>query len=226
MGRKVRADASQRTKRVSNRELRMAAKSEKPPATFGIRRRLTFESQSPILSSFRNLLKDNEIPDTVIPRLTLHVTEMPKTKLDIQLSRGIVLGYEFGRRAVAIQHAIKEDSPDQVDVSLGDAAIFKGGALGYRVISEQLEEEYYGVREMVGRLGVKGTMRDVEPLHVTCGDVRRRLTRYEVFHALDAMNGVLTEQPDPSMQIGSIAVPRHVTLDPIEFYSQSLVARH
>ncbi|MBA3758423.1 hypothetical protein H0X10_02215 [Candidatus Saccharibacteria bacterium] len=201
----------------------MAAKGE-APEPFGIRRRLTHESETPILETFRRLVQDGEIPDTVIPRPSLHVTEMPKTKLGAQLNRGIVLGYEFDRKAASIRHEIKEDFPYQLEVRLGAAAIFKHRNLGYKVESEDLELEYYGVRQKMGRIGIKGAMRDVEPLHVTCGDVKGHLTRHELFRTLDVMNSLLADTSDTPVSFDELTVAREATLEPVDFYPREYAA--
>lgn len=217
MARQYRADAQQRSRRVSDRELRMAAKSP-PPTPFGIRRRLTYESSQPILQTVQVLIKDGMLPETIIPRNSLHVTEMPKTNIEKQLGRGIVIGYEFGRKRVAVKNSLKEDFSDQLVVSLGSAAIFKQGNLGYRVHSEELELEYYHVRKMMGRTGLKGTMRDVEPLHITCGDSRKHLRKLDLYQAIDTMNEVLQGGMEEKASGEIMYIPKEVTLDPIEFY--------
>jgi hypothetical protein len=223
MGRHQGAYAPQRSRHASNRELRMAAKSE-APETFGIRRCLTRESQVPILQIFRRLILDGEIPDTVVPRPSLHVTEMPKTKLDVQLRRGIVVGYEFGRKAAGIKHEIEEDFPRHLPIQLSDAAIFKHRNIGFRVESEALEIEYYGVREMMGRIGVKGTMRDVEPLHVTCGETKSHLSKRELFRTLDVMTDLLADVDDITLSSDNLAITRDATLEPVEFYTREHAA--
>lgn len=219
MGRKFRGDAQQRTRKTSNRELRMAAKLGSPEP-FGIRRRLTYESQEPILETFGKMVDDGIIPESVTPRRSLHVTEMPKTNIEKQLSRGIIIGYEFAKKRDRAQRDIKDEFSDRLVVRLGAAAIFKQGNLGFRIHSEQLEREYHDVREMIGRTGVKGTMRDVEPLHLTLGDSRRHLRRLDMFKAFDDMNAVLNaDLSEPRfLESDMLYFPKEVTLDPIEFY--------
>lgn len=226
MGRKsYRAVGPNQDRTRARREVRMAAKS-KTSETFGVRRRLSHDSQIPMIECFAGLIYDKQVPDTVAQRYSLHVTEMPKTNMDKQVQRGIVIGYELGRRAVAAKHQIVHNYPQQIDVRLGEANIFKGRHIGFRVESEEMEIEYAAVRQMVSELGIKGTMRDVEPLHITMGEIPR-LTRFEKFRALDAMNGVLTE-PSQMKTDGSLStdgtvlqICRMVTLDPMEFYPNS-----
>jgi len=202
---------------MADREFRMAAKAERAEP-FGVRRRLTFESQQPILETFQALIDDGVIDESIVPRTSLHVTEMPKINVSKQLSRGIVIGYEFGRKSVRARQDIRSAFPGQLTVRLGEAAIFKQGNIGYRVHSQELEEEYHDVRVMMGRIGVKGTMRDVEPLHITCGNAPRGLRRTEIFRTIDVMNDLLEGEVagGPAEQV--LYVPEEVRLDPIEFY--------
>lgn len=210
--------AAQRTRQQSNREFRMALKADEMEP-FGIRRRLTFESQRPILEAFRLLIDDGMITDRIEPRSSLHVTEMPKLQISKQLSQGIVIGYELGRKSVRARQEITDAFSSQVIVRLGEAAVFKQRNIGYRVHNEELETEYHDVRLAMGRIGVKGTMRDVEPLHVTCGNIPNGVRRSEIFRSIDAMNELLDVEAVANVEDrGLFYIPSEVTLDPIEFY--------
>lgn len=198
--------APQRSRLVANRELRMALKAPKPKP-FGVRRQLDYDSQLPLLERFGELSRDGEIPETVFPRLSLHTTLLPLKELDGQLTRGLVVGYEFGRGMAHAENNIKEEHARQLAVDLGGAAIIKNKFITLLIESEQLETEHEKVRVTMARLGLKGALKYSVPLHITLGDATETLSRFEKKHVVEVLN--------EAMPMGE-----PVILDPIEFYSR------
>ncbi len=212
-------NAARRNRQHSRRELRMAAKSESF-VPFGVRRRMAYESAAPIIEAFNVLRDDGVIDERLKPRQVLHVTEMPLTSIQKQVSRGIVAGYELGKRSVKEKKRITSAFSHPIEVTLGEADLFRGRHLGYRVHSEELEEEYHDIRLSLGNIGIKGTMRDVVPLHVTCGTADGHVRKSDLRSAVRAMNELRSEDP---LQLGSseegmLHVPLRVVLEPVEFY--------
>ncbi len=213
-------------RRSAQREFRRALHAtaqEREP--FGIRRRLVYESQAPIVQTAHMLLEDDEIDSRIQPRQPLHVTEMPKITVSSQMSRGIVLGYELRRRLARKQTQIERLYSDRVIVSIGKCEVFKRGNLGFRIHSDELEREYRDIRLTMGQLGVKGTMRDVEPLHITWADAPRDVPRRLQQAAIGIMNEVREDSAkvditsiNPAAHAALLYVPPTVVLDPIEFY--------
>lgn len=189
----------------ADRELRMALKSN-PPESFGVRRRLAYESARPLIDTFYELQESNDIPDNIIARTALHVTLLPRRKLDAQLRRGIVIGYEFGRKASALEYDLKERLPRQQEVQLGEVSFYnRRKYLGIQVESETLQQEHKAVLTRLGHLGLKGAFRDVPALHISLGDVNGNLTRFEREHTREVLQTALP-------------LDQNVLLDPIEFY--------
>lgn len=205
-------NAPQRSRLVANRELRMALKAPRP-IPFGIRRALDYNSQLPILECFGELSRDGEIPEPVFPRLNLHTTLLPLRELDGQLTRGLVVGYEFGRGMAHVENNIKEEHARQLAVSLGGAAIIKNKYVALLIESEQLDAEHEKIRMTMARLGLKGALKFSEPLHITLGDTTETLSRFEKKHIVDVLNE-------------SMPMEESVVLDPIEFYSRDYYGRH
>lgn len=198
----------QRTRFASNRELRMAVKAPRPKP-FGVRMPLAYESEVILSEAFHTLQADGEIPEKVTPRTNLHVTLYPLRKLDAQLRRGLVIGYEFGKASAKIENNLKENCPKQLIVGIGQAAIIRDRYLAFRVESPELEGHYSSVRKALGALGVKGTMRDIEPLHISVGDIEMRLSKYEKHRSTEVLNEFVANNPE---------MLDHITLDPVEFY--------
>lgn len=213
------AQAARKNKQYSRRELRVAAKAESF-VPFGIRRRVAYESAAPIIEAFGALRDDGVIDERLEPRRALHVTEMPLTSIQKQVSRGIVVGYELGRRSVKEKQRITSVFSNPIDVTIGEADLFRGRHLGYRVHSEELEEEYRDIRLSLGGIGIKGTMRDVVPLHLTCGTVQDHVRKSDLRRAIEAMNDLRSDEPIQlgSEEGGALQVPLCVTLEPVEFY--------
>lgn len=183
----------------------MAIKAD-PPAAFGVRRQLAYTSAIPLLDRLYELQDSNDIPDNIRARDALHVTLLPKRKLDNQLRRGIVIGYEFGRKASALEHDLKERTPGQVEIQLGRVMMLsKNSHVGIQVKSETLEEEHRAVLSHLGNLGMRGALKDIPALHVSLGDVEGKLTRFERNVTIDVLNETLP-------------LDKAVMLDPIEFY--------
>lgn len=208
MGRKNRSQQilqRARNNLPADRELRMALKSS-PPGSFGVRRRLSYDSARPLLDTFYELQGSNDIPDNIIARNALHVTLLPRRKLDSQLKRGIVIGYEFGRRASALENDLKDWSSPQQEVQLGDVLFYnKRKYVGIQVESEVLQREHREVLMRLGNLGLKGALKDIPSLHISLGDVIGNLTRFEREHTQEVLQTALP-------------LDQSVLLDPIEFY--------
>lgn len=189
---------------------------------FGVRRRVAYESAAPIIEAFRLLRDDGVIDERLEPRQVLHVTEMPLTSVQKQVSRGIVVGYELGKRSVKEKRRITSVFSKPVEVTLGEAELFKGRHLGYRVHSEELEEEYRDIRLSLGNIGIKGTMRDVAPLHVTCCTADEHVRRSDLRRAIKVLNEIRTDE-SVGMGVGdceaeNLHVPTRIVLEPVEFY--------
>lgn len=160
----------QRSCLPANRELRMAIKGH-TPKSFGVRRRLLEEYQAPLREIFSDMQEDNIFPTELEARENLQVTLLPRRRLDRQLRRGLVLGYEFGRAVAATRQEIHESAQNEMFVKLGRATVIKSRFVALTVESEALEKEYSTTCEVLGRFGVKGMMRDDQPpLHITLGE--------------------------------------------------------
>lgn len=141
------------------------------PKSFGVRRRLLEDYQAPLREIFSDLQEDNVFPADLEARDNLQVTLLPRRRLDRQLRRGLVLGYEFGRAVAATKQEIHESAQNEMFVKLGRATVIKSRFVALTVESEALEKEYATTCEVLGRFGVKGMMRDDQPpLHVTLGE--------------------------------------------------------
>lgn len=196
----------QRSRLVANRELNRALNAPRPKP-FGIRRTLDFASQITLLETFKEVQDDGAVSERIERRRSLHVTEMPLRRLDSQLSRGLVIGYEFGRASAAIEHDLQDDFSKHIEARIGKVAFFKRHSLGVHIESEELEAEYLAVRTVMGRLGLKGALRDPVPLHVSLGDELPgdQLNKYEKRDAIQVLEEMLP-------------VGETVTLNPLEFY--------
>lgn len=139
------------------------------------------------------------------------------------MSRGIVFGYELALRVNRKREQLEDEYDNQIVVEIGKSAIFKKGNLGFRVHSDELEREYHDIRVMMGRLGVRGTMRDVEPLHITWGDAPRRVPWNIQMEAVEIMEEVRQASKDIEADSRFVTetglyIPPKVLLDPLEFY--------
>lgn len=197
----------QRSRLPANQELIKALRSDtaKP---FGIRRSLTFDSSRPLVETMVELQSDGEIPDTINVRNQLHVTLMPLHKLGAQLTRGIVIGYEFGRRSAATKIDLESEGAIPLPAVVGSPIHIKNRHVGLKVESELLEREHDHVLVMMGRLGLRGAFKENPPLHISLGDLQQPLTRFER-HRVTQM---LTEV----MPLGD-----EIMLEPLEFYGRS-----
>lgn len=201
--------APQRSRLVANRELNRALQAPSP-RPFGIRRELDYTSQAILLEKFTEAQDDGAVSESILRRHSLHVTEVPLRKLKAQLSRGLVIRCEFGMAAAALESELQESFSGKVEAKIGQVAFFKRHALGVHLESEKLEAEYHTVRAAMGRLGLKGAMREPVPLHISLGDELRtnQISKREKHDAIEALEIMLP-------------VGETVTLNPLEFYTDS-----
>jgi 2'-5' RNA ligase len=150
---------------------------------------VAYEDAQPWYASITEYRQDEKIPETFVERESVHVTLMPERKLSKQLRRGIVLGYELGRNAVAAQTDLRHRFSNQIEVTAEGASIFKSRFLAIKIGGEQIEKEYAAVLETMARLGLHGAFKENTPLHITIADLTDRPTRFERRY----MNGLLNE---------------------------------
>jgi hypothetical protein len=198
--------APQRSHLPANRELICALRAE-APKPFGVRRPVSYESETALVEAYAELARDE--PDLfakVVPRRRLHVTLFPLRELGAQLSRGIVAGYQFGREQAQIENNIKQGHAKRLEVNLGSVAIIKNRYIAATIENDPLETEHLSVRHMMGRVGVKGALRELPPLHISLGDIGPRLSKYE--------KGEITERLQTVLPM-----KEPVVLEPPEFYA-------
>lgn len=160
----------QRHRHPVDRELLRAINAERPKP-FGVRRLLDEESQLTLMDLFASMIDDRELPNVFVPRKRLHVTLMPESRVSRELYRGLVVGYEFGKKAKAIKSGLAQVHPEKIEADLGDSGIFRRRHVGYKILSPDLEREHRQTQIMMARAGIKGAFRDTPPLHVTLGEI-------------------------------------------------------
>lgn len=179
------------------------------PKSFGIRRRFTEESETPIISLFKEMQDDGIVSSSVELRNHLQVTLLPRRRLDRQLKRGLVLGYEFGKAVAATQHEIKQSNHKGLEVKLGEIVVIKSKFIVHRIESPELQQELDATNKLLGKFGVKGANRnDQPPLHATLGETADFIARREQKYLEKELNEV--------MPVGEVAM-----LEDMEIYPNS-----
>lgn len=197
----------QRNRTKAQQEVRRAAQADRPQP-FGMRRQLVEQDSNDLLEGFAELLLDHdELADVIIARPRLHLTIMRRHQLDAQLARGLVVGYEFGRQQIRLQHELSSTCDDNMDVEVTRPGVMKRGrAIVLLVEGELLRRETGLALKSMAEVGLRGVYRDggFKP-HITLGESSRPLSRIEKRYVTDL--------------VGEIApTGRIIGLDKLEFY--------
>jgi len=227
--RRISTNAQHRDTRTAQREHRRAVGGA-GFSPFGIRRELEGGSEALVMDAFAEIADAGILPNCVRQRNSLHVTHMPITYIKNHLSRGSVFRYEFGLRALNVQNELQDAHNIKLPVLLGDAGIFKGGKLGYRIIDEALKEENQYFMELMGKMGLKGTMREKPPMHITLAETRGA-SRSQQHAMVTLLDQLLYREFDEGSEADKLLsqfdvhdvddlpmVPEQVVLEPITFY--------
>ncbi len=212
MGRKNGAQVKPQAQRLirsqlpSNRELNAALTHPRPRA-FGIRRRVEPSYEAKILGILTQLQADEDIPEKVELRKSLHVTLLSARAVGRQMMRGLVAGYELGKKGNAVR-SIAEDNGyfEQSDVHLAKdpVNVYQGYSLYLAVESDGIAQEVGEIHEVLGAHGVKGFLRDEQKLglHISLGEAKqsRRLSKTEQRH----VRHTIQEQLDAVLQSAEI----------------------
>jgi hypothetical protein len=137
--------------------------------SFGIRRRFSTESAEPSIDLFTEMYNDGQLPAGIERRDSLHVTLLPRRRLDRQLRRGIILGYEFGKAVAATKQEIQDNTQTPPYAKLGEIAVLKNRIIVHKIESVELQKEVEDTFALLGRFGLKGMMKERLPLHATLG---------------------------------------------------------
>jgi hypothetical protein len=173
--------------------------------SFGIRRALLPHEALPIIERFREMDEDGLLLNDIKRRESLHTTILPRRRLDRQLRRGIILGYEFSKTIAATKQEIQENAESRLVVQLGEIAVLKNRIIVHKIESEALQEEVDATCALLGRFGLKGLMREKTPLHITLGESDNLISQNNQRY--------IERSLDEVMPVGEF-----VTLDDLELY--------
>ena len=191
--------------RSHRREIRQAAKGERPEP-FGIRRPLEEEAQERLKLPFEKLLRDNRIPDALVPRESLKNTLLRQRMLDKQLGRGIIIGYEFAKKQEEGKERVAQECTDNIVAELGEVVIINGRVVALELISDDLEHDHNVVADVFSSLGIVSTRAATIPLHVSLGESRDFMSKL--------VQGEVSRVVNDVMPVGET-----ILLTGIEFYT-------
>ncbi len=166
------------------------------PKPFGIRRWVEYQDDQHIRDRFYDLLiDDDQLADLIDPRTKLQLTVMRKRTLNSQLARGLIVGYEFGKKQTEVKNKITRDSPEGMSVHYIEPRVIKHGrALVLAVGGEDLAAEVRNTQKAMASIGLKGALRsDGNKPHITLGESEHPMTMIEKKRAIDATREILPE---------------------------------
>lgn len=189
---------------VADKELN-AALSQPKPRAFGIRRRLEPASETLILSLLKELQREEDIPAKVELRDKLHVTLLSARAVGKQMMRGLVAGYELGKKGNAVKSHAQANGyfePLNPPILRGDVRIYQGYSLFVSLESAEIADEIKDIHSVLGSQGIKGFVKDEQKLglHISLGAAKQsaRMSATEQRHVRHVIEDRFLEAGVPS----------------------------
>ncbi len=182
-----------------NRELQAALAHPRPRA-FGIRRRLGPDCETALVAVLKQLQKDDDIPAKVELRDKLHVTLLSSRAVGRQMMRGLVAGYELGKKSRVVKNCAQNQKyAEPLSVLRSDVRVYQGYSLYLAVESAEITDEITEIHQLLGAHGIKGFLKDEQKLglHISLGAAKQssRMSKTEQRHVEHVINDHLVELP-------------------------------
>jgi len=196
--------------RQSDQEVRHSHMSPFPKS-FGIRLLLVESQCVLILNRLAELQAQEDIPESVKLRKSLHVVLLPRRVFSGQVLKGLATGYNLRGLQNRLERTVPTPIQEKPTATIKQASVYRGRTANLIVDSPEIEAMRSAVSNTMESVGLRGLHRAAgeKRLHVSWGDSKRSLTPTEQRHVehivpeeiselfvVEGIEPVLTFEPD------------------------------